>query len=71
MMFIPYDENLKPGTWKGGQTPTGQTALFCCPNGHIGSLTDHEIGPDGKVTPSVVCPHDGCGFHEFIQLEGW
>jgi hypothetical protein len=68
---IPYNPDLKPGTWTGGKTPTGRTALFCCTNGHIGSLSDHEILPDGTVNPSVVCPHEGCNFHEFIKLEDW
>ena len=71
MITIPYDLKLTSCSWQCGTTPTGRTALFCCPNGQIGSLTDHEIQPDGTVQPSVVCPHDGCNFHEFIKLEGW
>lgn len=41
-----------------------------CPQGHTGTL-DHEIDDRGVVTPSVVCPEDGCGFHEHIKLNGW
>lgn len=26
---------------------------------------------DGQVIPSVVCDGEGCGFHEFITLDGW
>jgi hypothetical protein len=71
MILIQHDDELKPNTWKGGQTPGGRTALFKCPNGHIGSLSGHEIAEDGTVSPSVVCPHEGCDFHEFIKLGGW
>jgi len=71
MITIPYDSKLTPCSWQGGQTPTGKTALFCCPNGHIGSLSDHDIAADGTVSPSVVCSKEGCNFHEFIQLVDW
>ena len=71
MKSYPYNVDLIPGSWKGGQTPTGRTALFKCPNGHIGSLSDHTILESGLVMPSVVCPHEGCDFHEHIRLEGW
>lgn len=36
----------------------------------IASL-DHTVGDDGTVRPSLVCPADGCGFHEFVKLDGW
>lgn len=72
MLTIPHDDDLKPGTWKGGWMQGHKpNALVCCPNGHIASLTDHEIKADGTVWPSLVCPYDGCGFHEFVRLEGW
>jgi predicted RNA-binding Zn-ribbon protein involved in translation (DUF1610 family) len=62
----------KPGTWKGLLTPEGRKASFTCPKcGQLGSLADHNIAPDGTVSPSVVCPTAGCDFHEFIRLEGW
>lgn len=31
----------------------------------------HKISVDGAVSPSVVCPWRGCGFHEFVQLSDW
>ncbi len=65
------DENLSAGTWQDAQSSTKRTALFKCPNGHIGSLSGHDIAQDGTVSPSVVCPEDGCDFHEFIKLKGW
>lgn len=71
MLSIPFDQDLSPKTWKGAQTPTGRTALLKCSNGHIASLSNHEISTDGVVTPSVVCPHEGCNFHEMVTLEDW
>ena len=44
--------------------------MLICPKGHIGQL-DHTIAEDGTVSPSVVCPESGCGFHEYVRLEGW
>lgn len=32
---------------------------------------DHDIAPDGRVSPSVVCPFEGCDFHDHVVLEGW
>lgn len=63
---------LDRGVWKGGTIDSVHTATVSCPDcGRGASLSDHEIAVDGKVSPSLVCPHDGCGFHEFVQLEGW
>jgi hypothetical protein len=69
----PFDAKHKPGTWKALQNiRKGLSATFACPKCHmVGSLSDHEIAPDGTVTPSVVCPNEACDFHEYIQLEGW
>lgn len=69
----PQDEALSPGTWnKWFIRETGLYAvMFKCTNGHIGTLMDHQITNDGTVSPSVVCPKDGCGYHEWIKLEGW
>lgn len=69
----PFDPDYKPGTWKGLKLAEGgRSASFTCPECHqLASLTDHTIEADGRVTPSVVCPTDGCTFHQFIQLEGW
>jgi hypothetical protein len=41
-----------------------------CGNGHA-ALLDHEVDDAGTVSPSVDCPVEGCGFHEFATLEGW
>lgn len=47
------------------------SAWMVCRNGHRASLVDHDIAPDGMVRPSVVCPVEGCGFHEHVRLAGW
>ena len=67
-----------PDTWGDGE---GYTVSVKCPNGHISALfsrrdgnpdsTHHVIADDGTVSPSVVCPRDGCDFHEFIVLDDW
>jgi hypothetical protein len=72
MIFFKRNNDLIPGTWKGGEVDgVLATALLKCPNGHIASLSDHTIHADGYVEPSVVCPEDGCGFHDMVGLEGW
>jgi len=44
---------------------------FRDPAGHVATLSNHHIGSDGTVTPSVQCPQ-GCGFHEEnLRLESW
>lgn len=40
----------------------------CLRGGH---LTDHAIGGDGTISPSVRCPHEGCDFHDNVRLEDW
>jgi hypothetical protein len=69
---FPQDNDLKPGTWKRGMGANGPTALIRCPKCRgIASLSDHCIDEHGVVQPSLVCPHDDCGFHEFVNLGGW
>lgn len=48
-------------------------ALATCANRHECALSPqvHSVAADGTVHPSYVCPVDGCGFHEFVRLEGW
>jgi hypothetical protein len=68
------DEDI-PLTWRNYIDPGG-TVLECSPvivdiKGHFLSIHKHSIAQDGTVSPSVVCPVEKCGFHEFIRLEGW
>lgn len=64
---------LPKSTWKRAAKSDGTlTAMIACPEcGREGSLSDHSIGPDGIVTPSVVCGYFGCSFHDWVKLEGW
>lgn len=72
-----YEES--PLTWKPFTIyESGEIggALLTCSRGHTCSLTidkehAHTIAADGTVSPSVVCPIEGCDFHEFVRLIGW
>jgi hypothetical protein len=72
-MAAPDDVWLdKPGTYRRGKSDGRLTATMSCPTcGGAASLSGHTIAPDGDVSPSVVCPHDGCDFHEYVTLLGW
>ena len=66
-----WDGDL-PLTWRN-YTYRGKvlecSPVIVDPNSHYLSIHKHIILGDGTVQPSVVCP--GCGWHEFVQLEGW
>jgi hypothetical protein len=44
---------------------------FTCKCHASGPLTDHIIGPDGDVAPSVHHDTKECGFHSYITLKGY
>lgn len=55
-----------------------QAALVRCANRHwmgIGAKATHPSGhvihDDGRVTASILCPVEGCGWHVFARLVGW
>lgn len=76
-------ETQAAGTWWHDTwgDDEGYVTDLKCPNGHISSLysvrsdapasTHHVIDDTGVVTPSVVCPREGCDWHERIVLESW
>jgi len=69
-MNVPRIHNLE-GTGPCWDIYKGSRQVdFRCSNGHIGTL-DHVIDDKGNVSPSVVCPRNGCAFHETITLIGW
>ncbi len=70
-MKLKHDSRLSPGTWKVTKTEGVKMVLAKCPNGHISSMGHHVIMKGGRVTPSLVCPHAGCDFHEFVTLLDW
>lgn len=53
-----------------GETKPGIECPVCgC--GNLGDAAPHGVRADGTVFNSVVCQTTGCGFHEYIKLEGW
>lgn len=49
-------------------------ATFACPGCGKDVSVDrkvHVVAEDGAVSPSMVCPHIPCSFHEFIRLTRW
>ena len=61
-----------PGQWRPAIRDGQRTATVSCPRcGRSASLSDHTIAADGTVTPSLVCPYEGCDFHDWIALFGW
>ena len=74
MIEIPQGNSWKdPGVWKGVRRVDGtRSASISCPKcGQPASLSDHTIADDGTVPPSLVCPYDGCEFHDYVTLKDW
>lgn len=66
--------NLQPGEYRRARTSDGRRCAVCCPTcGHISSLGDKHVirKDDGVVTPSYVCTHGDCSYHEFVILDGY
>ena len=68
---FPENKHLPPGTWTKVILDDKVTAKIACPNCGYKAFLDHDIAEDGTVNPSVVCPFNGCSFHQWIILEGW
>ncbi len=66
----PGDTPFTPLVWYR-LTGAADSLLATCAKGHTANLSDHSVAQDGIVTPSVVCPTEGCHWHENVQLEGW
>lgn len=50
----------------------GKSAVrVTCPYCQTTSFLNHQVGPDGTVSPSLRCCVDGCEFHETVRLEGF
>ncbi len=65
---LPYEsrpESNGPGWWLWAGI-----VMVRCPQGHDCWLP-HAVDERGMVTPSVVCPVPGCGWHEMVELEMW
>lgn len=64
--------DIPKGRWQRGSTGNEKTALISCPTcGNVSSLSQHTIDDLGRVTPSLMCPHGTCDFHDFVHLVGW
>ena len=51
--------------------PPKREVAIGCPECGCHAGLQHKIDDQGVVTPSLVCPHDPCTFHEWGILEGW
>lgn len=63
-----------PGRWWYEGPAHNRVIVTCCPTcGHDAqmALVVHSIGNDGTVSPSFVCPHPTCTFHEAVKLGDW
>ena len=60
-------------TWKPCHPSTVRRfkAEMTCSEGHGMVLRGHSVSADGRVSPSVVCRHPGCRFHDFVRLQDW
>ncbi len=63
--------SLTPLEWTPIMSDGIWTARMTCSKGHMAGLGDHAIAEDGKVSPSVECPAEDCGFHESVRLVDW
>jgi len=68
----PRDGPLEKGHWGPVNDPRW-VAILSCPNcGFKCSLrATHEVAATGVVTPSVICPNEGCDWHEHVRLLDW
>lgn len=67
---LTYD----PLTWHREEHPVlGTQVISVCEKGHQSWLSakGHTVTEDGTVSPSYVCPVDGCGWHVWVRLDGW
>ncbi len=61
-----------PLSWRPIRQQDGpDTALVTCDKGHWGLICNHEIDPQGEVSPSLICVEPTCGWHVWVRLEGW
>ena len=67
--------NVGPGEWKPWvwlrDRPTVVVGCPECSRVMTIGLSVHTIMPDGRLSPSLVCPFSPCAFHVMAMLEGW
>lgn len=64
--IVPHVDSRAPCGW--WRTQDGEVMLACPKCGQAGSLADHQVAPDGSVSPSVECPQANC-FHGYVVLQ--
>lgn len=64
-----YD--IPPGHWIPVTLDGRKTAIVACALCGQHAYLCHEIAADGTLSPSLVCPADGCAWHVFAKLDGW
>jgi hypothetical protein len=66
-------ERSQPGPWWWPLLDAGKVnaTIKCSGCGVVATLSDHTIHADGRVTPSLLCPTEGCGVHAFVRLQLW
>lgn len=73
-MDIPHADGDPPATgpfWRYKLEGGVRTAWVRCGAGHLGSLEEHSIAPDGTVSPSLECPWEKCTWHVNARLIDW
>ncbi len=85
VILIPNDQelNLLPSWKRGvkghivvrcGNEACGQKSILRDPDNapvRKDGTHGHVIGGEGTVTPSILCPHCGDGWHVWGKLLGW
>lgn len=68
-----YACDMEPGEWKPAIDASNgkRSASIVCPLCKQRSWLDHAIADDGTVSPSIVCPTEGCTFHVAGRLLSW
>lgn len=62
------------GKWWYEGPDHNRIIVMNCPKCGVDStmaLVVHTVMDDGNVSPSYVCPQDGCTFHEHVKLGDW
>lgn len=60
------------GEWDRSFARGKPRVVVCCPGcGTVLGVEMHEIAPDGTISPSCMCPINGCEFHDTVKLEDW
>jgi hypothetical protein len=57
--------------WQKINADGKETARVKCPQCQQWATLDHDIAANGAVYPSLICPTNGCGFHDVVMLAGW